>query len=258
LFGERGFEARRRWKSRDIFDRIKELINIMDKKILILPISLLAIIIVGILIWQLWPKTETPLSKVIVPNNIACTQEAKLCHDGSYVTRTSPNCEFAECPVVTSDETANWRTYTNKEYGFEIKYPNEWRYSEETYPENVDLINFTVGFIPEGQDLGFEGSGGMYPISVWVDSDSSQRSRDTKEGNIVVNGSTAIKRLSAYDYSISFVEPDSHGHYFSLSESVTGILSNIKDDSLANDYRPAEGEHSKLFDQMVLSFRSNI
>ena len=28
----------------------------------------------------------------------ACTQEAKLCSDGSYVGRTGPNCEFTPCP----------------------------------------------------------------------------------------------------------------------------------------------------------------
>lgn len=29
---------------------------------------------------------------------IACTQEAKLCPDGSYIGRTGPNCQFAVCP----------------------------------------------------------------------------------------------------------------------------------------------------------------
>ena len=29
---------------------------------------------------------------------VACTQEARLCPDGSYVGRTGPNCEFALCP----------------------------------------------------------------------------------------------------------------------------------------------------------------
>lgn len=28
----------------------------------------------------------------------ACTLEAKICPDGSYVGRTGPNCEFAPCP----------------------------------------------------------------------------------------------------------------------------------------------------------------
>lgn len=31
-------------------------------------------------------------------NQIACTLEAKQCSDGSYVSRTGPNCEFAACP----------------------------------------------------------------------------------------------------------------------------------------------------------------
>jgi hypothetical protein len=35
-----------------------------------------------------------------IPKPIACTQEAKLCPDGSYVSRTGPNCEFADCPKV--------------------------------------------------------------------------------------------------------------------------------------------------------------
>jgi hypothetical protein len=39
---------------------------------------------------------------------IACTMDAKLCPDGSYVGRTGPNCEFAVCPggsPVTSSGT---------------------------------------------------------------------------------------------------------------------------------------------------------
>ena len=31
-------------------------------------------------------------------NQAACTQDAKLCSDGSYVGRLGPNCEFAKCP----------------------------------------------------------------------------------------------------------------------------------------------------------------
>jgi hypothetical protein len=32
----------------------------------------------------------------------ACTMEAKLCPDGSYVGRTGPNCEFTPCPTRSS------------------------------------------------------------------------------------------------------------------------------------------------------------
>ncbi|HEV7424325.1 MAG TPA: hypothetical protein VGO21_04000 [Candidatus Paceibacterota bacterium] len=35
------------------------------------------------------------------PNNqVACTMEAKLCPNGSYVGRSGPKCEFAQCPTV--------------------------------------------------------------------------------------------------------------------------------------------------------------
>lgn len=30
----------------------------------------------------------------------ACTAEAKLCPDGSYVERVGPSCEFAPCPLL--------------------------------------------------------------------------------------------------------------------------------------------------------------
>jgi hypothetical protein len=42
---------------------------------------------------------------VKAPSGIACTQEAKLCPDGSAVGRTGPNCEFAACPEVATEPT---------------------------------------------------------------------------------------------------------------------------------------------------------
>jgi hypothetical protein len=98
----------------------------------------------------------------------ACTQEAKLCPDGSYVSRTGPNCEFAACSsennLVGNDkdehgcigsagyiwceekqkclrtweeicgtlDLANWKTYQNENYGFEFKYPAELVPASET------------------------------------------------------------------------------------------------------------------------------
>ncbi len=42
----------------------------------------------------LWFVTSTPAK---TPTGQACTMEAKLCSDGSYVSRAGPNCEFALC-----------------------------------------------------------------------------------------------------------------------------------------------------------------
>ncbi len=36
---------------------------------------------------------------------VVCTMDAKLCSDGSYVGRTGPNCEFAQCPAGNATST---------------------------------------------------------------------------------------------------------------------------------------------------------
>ncbi|MBI4160792.1 MAG: hypothetical protein HY506_02695 [Candidatus Yanofskybacteria bacterium] len=43
------------------------------------------------------------------PEITACTEEAKLCPDGSYVGRVGPNCEFADCPQE-KDDGGNFKT----------------------------------------------------------------------------------------------------------------------------------------------------
>jgi hypothetical protein len=59
---------------------------------------ILMVIIAGFVIAYYLDKTG--------PSNIgggavACTEEAKLCPDGSAVGRTGPKCEFSPCPIST-------------------------------------------------------------------------------------------------------------------------------------------------------------
>jgi hypothetical protein len=50
---------------------------------------------------------------------VACTADAKLCPDGSYVSRVAPNCNFAPCPVVNgnSNTTGTFNTGGNVNAG---------------------------------------------------------------------------------------------------------------------------------------------
>lgn len=84
--------------------------------------------------WHIWSdiwtyifQKPTPTTQQTTPT--ACTQEAKLCSDGSFVGRTGPKCEFAPCPT-TPDPTADWKTYKNEKYGFEMKYPSDFKISD--------------------------------------------------------------------------------------------------------------------------------
>ena len=73
----------------------------MRKKYILIILLLAVIIVAG---FALWPKvSNAPVSS---DTPIACTMEAKMCPDGSFVGRTGPRCEFAKCPDAISDTTS--------------------------------------------------------------------------------------------------------------------------------------------------------
>lgn len=69
-----------------------------------------------------------------------CTLDAKICPDGSHVSRVGPSCEFAACPAGDEEQTsdnnpvsgenipADWQTYKSGNFGYTIKYPPDWSY----------------------------------------------------------------------------------------------------------------------------------
>jgi hypothetical protein len=79
-------------------------------------------------------------AEIFTQNQGACTQEAKICPDGSSVGRTGPNCEFAACAVGT----AGWKTYSSEEHGFEIKYPLDFTEQQAEF-DGISLIKTDSG-----------------------------------------------------------------------------------------------------------------
>lgn len=70
-------------------------------------IGVLLVLVVGsIIVFSLavLKKPETAV-KPTPSVNVACTMDAKMCPDGSYVGRIAPNCDFAMCPVNMSTTT---------------------------------------------------------------------------------------------------------------------------------------------------------
>jgi hypothetical protein len=59
----------------------------------------IALALLGALYYSNRPSAVPPLQAGGSMGKLkACTQEAKQCPDGSYVSRTGPNCEFQACP----------------------------------------------------------------------------------------------------------------------------------------------------------------
>lgn len=98
------------------------------KWIVILSFIINALIIVGLFYYFLIAKSNN-ISEI--PKNedeVACTLEAMQCPDGSYVSRTGPNCEFSPCPG-TSD-TSSWKVYSSEKLGVSFKYPENFYLTE--------------------------------------------------------------------------------------------------------------------------------
>lgn len=61
-----------------------------------------------VIIWSVYrfyylPKT---LSENSQPEQVACTEDARECPDGSFVGRVPPDCEFEACPDDVATDSA--------------------------------------------------------------------------------------------------------------------------------------------------------
>lgn len=71
----------------------------------------LAVLLAGIFMWYY----RTP-----EPPEFACTADAKMCEDGSFVGRTGPKCEFAPCPA----DSYLWKIGKDTTSNLSFRYPD--------------------------------------------------------------------------------------------------------------------------------------
>lgn len=93
--------------------------------------------------------------------------------------------------VKDEDETVDWKTYTNSENGFLVKYPNDWTVNIVAgVPVNVFNIIFARERLPEALDEN-DLKRIKYSIEVWID-------KEGKTLEDVVKENDAFKARSGY------------------------------------------------------------
>ena len=101
-----------------------------------------------------------------VPTSTICTEEARQCFDGSYAKRAGPKCGFSEGlviatststkkqvqavtssqPILQIADSSSWPIYRNIKHGYELKYPQEARFSIlAESSENPNAVGFDLG-----------------------------------------------------------------------------------------------------------------
>ncbi|OGF69022.1 hypothetical protein A3H65_01870 [Candidatus Giovannonibacteria bacterium RIFCSPLOWO2_02_FULL_45_14] len=138
------------------------------------------------------------------PLQRACTEEAKICPDGSYVGRIGPNCEFAACPDLKTEtlslySSLDWKRAENVEWseigdykliGYKVSaegsavidaYNNDFReyynvlLARNGWSENLKIAadgpdGGIWGYIKNGKHIIFEYSRSVKTISIfWND-----------------------------------------------------------------------------------------
>ena len=99
-----GFFLGRFWWRKIYIERVRT----KNKKILFVIFGVVLLLVIVYLALGLINKNKQV---------VACTMDAKLCSDGSYVGRTGPNCEFAPCP----GDTPEWLAIKQAIYNCEVE-----------------------------------------------------------------------------------------------------------------------------------------
>lgn len=107
--------------------------------------------------------------------------------------------------VPTQDQTADWKTYTNTQYGFEFEYPTDWTLKQATEPEGLA--------VPEGWSLyKYINDKGDYEgmITIQLGNNDNLPSGDKpvviSSTKVDINGQTADRAITSFgaDRSLSY------------------------------------------------------
>jgi hypothetical protein len=172
------------------------------------------IILLGGIVWFVLVKLIPcfkPIKFAHPSEPVFCTQEVKLCPDGSYVGRTGPNCEFTQCPLEKNPEFGN----SQIEKAIIDYLLTQNRFSWKT---RSDSYNFCVVENLNPEQV-------LFPLSIWalceefIFQNGRLKTLSGSSGPVKIN---YPNELSFYDLSrFSYEVPGDGSHY---SEDIKRIF----------------------------------
>jgi hypothetical protein len=212
-----------------------------------------------------------------------CTQEAKQCSDGFYVSRTGPDCEFAACPekkIIGNDKDKHgcigsagytwceekqkclrvweedcgnpilkdWKTYQNDKYSYELQYPSNFYLDEKE-------SNISIDKDPLPGQGGFIGFTGEYNGDTIAVSISTSGNYLTKCENIL------IKKITIDSREVKICRDDRLNMFYSVIPK-NGIAEDSEKMSdyvfiSANGNMNKKPNTEKFFELMLSTFKFN-
>ncbi len=91
-----------------------------------------------------------------------------------------------DVPIV-SDQTSDWKTYTNAQYGFEFKYPSDWAFSSDVINMTVPVPRFFLNSPETAQQMKLERQSGKEADLVEIFEDIRLIISPHTEGDIYSN-----------------------------------------------------------------------
>ncbi|MDO8482708.1 MAG: hypothetical protein Q7S86_02730 [bacterium] len=148
------------------------------------------------------------------------------------------------------DETAGWKTHTNKKYGFEVEYPDQWTIGEgsvkNSHPENsTSFMTMIMGYVKEPEvNVSVSTEKAQNAIAKIQKIIDSRFSYDSSVSEVAKDISKESSRYQVYNftnpngvkvYSYSFVGKysETSRHFFFDTDTATIVFSVTSDVSCA-------------------------